>query len=95
MNVPFFNNKPNALDVAIEENLAQLKEFEPGTKQYAAVHAQIVQLQTHKEKTAPKRISPDVLVAGAVNILGIVLILKYEKLDIITSRAIGFVKKIV
>ena len=39
------------------------------------------------------KVSPDTLLIVGANLLGIILILKYEKLDIISSRAINFVMK--
>ena len=39
------------------------------------------------------KISPDTLVIVAANLLGIILILKYEQLDIISSKALSFVIK--
>lgn len=39
------------------------------------------------------KISPDVLLTVAANLVGIVLILKHEKIDIITSKALNFVLK--
>lgn len=38
-------------------------------------------------------ITPDTIVIVSANLIGILLILNYEKLDIISSKAIGFVLK--
>lgn len=43
-------------------------------------------------KTTPK-ITPDTVLVAATNILGILLILNFEKLDIVRSKAIGFILK--
>ena len=39
------------------------------------------------------KVSPDTILIIVGNLAGILLILKYEKLDIITSKALGFVIK--
>lgn len=39
------------------------------------------------------KVSPDTMAVIAGNLLGILLILGYEKTDIITSKALGFVLK--
>ncbi|GEM_PF-2660349 len=39
------------------------------------------------------KVSPDTLLIVGANLLGIVLILYYEKLDIISTKALGFVIK--
>jgi len=41
----------------------------------------------------PPRVSPDTIAIVAANLLGIVMILKHEKLDIITSKAFALVMK--
>ena len=49
-------------------------------------------MERHKElRQRNKQISPDTLVVVAGNLLGIVLILNYEKLNIVTSKALNFV----
>jgi hypothetical protein len=47
-----------------------------------------------KELLHPKRVSPDTLILVAGNILGIVIIISYEKANVITSRAMNFVMKL-
>ena len=39
------------------------------------------------------KVSPDTLVIVGANLLGIILILKFEQLDIITTKALSFVIK--
>lgn len=39
------------------------------------------------------KVSPDTLVIVGANLLGIILILKFEQLDIITTKALSFVMK--
>ena len=41
--------------------------------------------------TRPRLIKPDTIALIAANLLGIGLILSYEKLNVITSKALGFV----
>lgn len=39
------------------------------------------------------KFTPDTVLIAATNILGIVLILNFEKLDIVRSKALGFILK--
>lgn len=39
------------------------------------------------------RVTPDTLVLAITNLLGILLILNFEKLDIVRTKAMGFVMK--
>ncbi len=43
--------------------------------------------------TSDWKISPDTLLIVGANLLGILLILNYERLDIISTKALGFVIK--
>lgn len=46
------------------------------------------------DKREPKKgISPDTVVVVVGNLLGIVLILTYEKVNVVTSKALGFVMR--
>lgn len=40
------------------------------------------------------KISPDTIALVSANLLGILLILNHERLDIISTRALGFISKI-
>lgn len=50
--------------------------------------------QAYNEMLKPScKLSPDTMLVVAGNLLGIVLILKHEKIDIVTSKALSFVLK--
>ena len=50
--------------------------------------------QVYSEMMKPSwTITPDTLLVAATNLLGIVLVLNFEKFDIIRSKAIAFVLK--
>ena len=52
------------------------------------------QYQTYNEMLKPTwTITPDTLLIAATNLVGIVLILNFEKLDIVRSKAMSFVLK--
>lgn len=77
---------------------AQVKEFEEMSKEGITSEQWNMHTEKYKMydsmlvKTAPK-ITPDTIVVAATNILGILLILNFEKLDIVRSKAIGFILK--
>jgi hypothetical protein len=74
---------------------SRLFGLEPDTDEYNKVLDQIERLHKLKsrESEGKMRVSPDTLIIVGANLLGIVLILNYEKLDIVTSKALGFVGK--
>ena len=84
---------PDSLQEAIDNLFSELAGHEAYTEEYAAVTDQIVKLQKHqKESTTPWRPSADAVVGAAGSILGIILILHYEKVGVVTSKALGFVR---
>lgn len=80
------------LDRTIAMLVALMSEAEPDAA--IRISEQIAKLYKAKEQETPKRVSPDTLILVAGNLLGIVLILNYEKANVLTSRAIGFVMKL-
>lgn len=88
-----FTTELNVLDTVIEDALKQLGGVSIDTDEYSQKVDQITKLYKLKEQEAPKRVSPDALVAVAGNLLGIVLILHYEHVRVITTKALGFVMK--
>jgi hypothetical protein len=82
------------LDVAIDDLLDRLVEEPFDPDKYAKMVTQLAQLHKLKEHYAPKRVSPDTLLIVTGNLIGIVLILGYERAGVITSKAIGFVQRL-
>ena len=83
----------------IEGKLADLSVFSEGQKQEYLNQIIIDQerldyigkiLDENKTKVV---FSPDTLLIVGANLIGILLILNYEKLDIVSSKAVGFILK--
>lgn len=90
-----FKNKDNRtlLEKEIDELVLELDQYPKTSKEYAEMITQLERLYKAKSYDEPRRISPDAKATIAANLLGILLILSYEKTDIITTRAINFVTK--
>ena len=94
-----FKNKTKeerpGLDQAIDLALAKLQEHEPDSDEYAKITDQLERLYKLQVPTAEpaKPLSKDAVFAVAGNIIGIGMILGYERAHIITSKALGFVIK--
>ncbi len=82
------------LNDVIESALNQLKASEPDTESYARVRDQLTELYKIRNENRSRRVSPDTLATIAANLFGIGVIVGYEQKHIITSKAIGFVRKI-
>ncbi len=91
-----FIPKPHdvALDEAISDILTEMNGLNADTEEYADAADQLVKLMKLKRELNPSwRPSPDALVGAAGSVLGIILILHFEKLGVITSKALSFVGK--
>ena len=83
-----------ALDLAIVKLFDRMGGLDPETKEYSNTADQLVKLyKLREETTSRKRVSPDALVQVAGSLAGIVAILSYERTQIITTKALGFVMK--
>lgn len=83
------------LDEAIANVFSELQSVNADSEEYDAMSDQLLKLMKLKKEIEPSwHVSPDVLIAAGANILGILLILNYEKLGIVTSKALSFVAKL-
>lgn len=65
------------------------EDFDP--KLFAEQVDQLTKLYKLKENHTPKRVSPDTLALVLGNLIGIVIILGYERAHVVTSKALTFV----
>jgi hypothetical protein len=87
-------DKRTNLEKEIDEVTLLLSRYEPASEEYENITKNLERLnEMAKANKRDWRPSPDTVWVVGGNILGIVLILAYEKVDIITSKAIGFVMK--
>lgn len=85
-----------SLDEAIETAFAHLASEEPTTDAYSVIVDQLKKLYDIKssyEKDNKNFVSKDQLVAVAGSIAGILILVSYEHVHPITSKALGFVLK--
>lgn len=91
--------KPNPLNVKLDEIIDRLMqdmtEVDPDTEKYAAMADQLTKLYAIKNETRSRRVSPDTLANVAANLAGIAIIVGHERVHIVTSKALGFIKKLV
>jgi hypothetical protein len=80
-----------ALDEAIENSVRWL---DPNSDDYLKSVDVVERLYKLKEQETPKRMSPDTTAIVVGNLVGIFLILHYEQLHVVSSKALGFVLKL-
>lgn len=81
------------LEEAIADVHFQLQSCEPSTGEYTRILDNLVKLYGLKPKPA-SAISPDTVLQVVGNLSGIALILSWERLHVVTSKALGFVLKL-
>jgi hypothetical protein len=88
-------SQDDALDRVIDDVLSDLRDrFTSDSEEYSDAADNLIKLMKLKKEINPSwRPSPDALVGAIGSISGILLILNFEKLGVITSKALTFVGK--
>lgn len=79
------------IDEEIERLANQLANMSPVSDEYAKTADNLKVLCEAREKKNDRVISSEALLAAAVNIIGILVVLNFEKADTITSKAFGLI----
>lgn len=93
-----FSKKPNPkidqLNAEIDYVYAQFRDYPPESKEYKEMSARVMEWYDQIEKLDRRRISPDVLATITANLLGIAIIVGHERANVITGKAISFIKQL-
>lgn len=81
------------LQAAIDRIYSELNNFDPDSDEYAKHVSQLSKLYALKENPSDKRVSPDTWVTAGAYLLGIIVIVGYERTHVVTSKAMAFIKK--
>lgn len=93
------NQDKEPIDKEIERVLKVMSRMKPFTTEYKEASKNLKELYESKRinsdqgTKSDRTPSTDTIIIAVTNILGIVLILSYEHVHVITSRAINFVLK--
>lgn len=90
-------NKPTpdpGLDSVIADCERELLSLNADTKEYKETLARYKDLQALRAANKPSGLSPDALLSATVSLLGIIVIVGYEQKNVITTKALNFVKKL-
>lgn len=80
------------LNETIDVVLSEMRGFDAHSDEYAQMVNQLTKLYALKVK--PDRISKDTVAIICGNLVGIVLIIGYERTNIVTSKALNFLIKL-
>lgn len=81
------------LEQEIDSILERMKDMELQSDDYEVAVERLSALYRIQRDIPKWNVSPDTVAMVAGNLFGILLILKYEDMNIITSKALGFVLK--
>lgn len=82
------------LERVIDDILTRMSTTSADSKEYAAMSDRLVQLYELKKYDASRRVSPDTLVIVAGNLLGILMIVNYEKMNVMSSKALNLLMRL-
>jgi hypothetical protein len=84
---------PSKLEIEIDRAIRELRNHAVGSTEYVRAIDQIVKLHEMKENEKPKSVSKDTLAIIGANLLGIILIIRHEHVNVISSKAMNMVIK--
>lgn len=83
--------RKSSLDTVINGLLERMTKVDVESDTYAKMIDQLAKLTKLKESYSPKPISRDTMLIVAGNLAGIIIIIGYERVHVIATKAIGFV----
>jgi hypothetical protein len=81
------------LEKEIDRATRELVNHPIGSQEYMQTLSAIVDLHKMKEAEKPSYVSKDTLALVGANLLGIIMIIRHEHMNVITSRAMNMVIK--
>jgi hypothetical protein len=83
--------EPSPVELAYKRALRALDGYEFGSEDYVKTMKVVQSLYEMKERERSSSISKDTLATVGANLLGILMIIKHERVNVITSKALSFV----
>lgn len=93
----FYWRKPwekTGLEIARDDALLVLNDLDPTDPDYAKTMKHVKKLSDIIANERRELLSPNTVILVLANIGGIAMIVKYERLEVVTSKALGFVRSL-
>lgn len=84
---------PSSVELEVERALRELKNHPIGSEEYNKTLDAIVMLHKMQEEEKPTFVSRDTLAVVGANLLGILLIINHERVDIASRAAMSLLMK--
>lgn len=85
---------PAGLERTIDSLLTEMSSVDAESEEYSQMADQLVKLYKLKEVDASKKLSADTLALVLGNLVGIIVIVGHERVNVVTSKALQFVLKL-
>lgn len=85
--------EPTQLDKAIARATRELDSHPVESDEYAQILEILSKLHKLKDAERQKQVSNDTLILAGTNLLGILMVIRHEHINVITSRAMGMIQK--
>jgi hypothetical protein len=86
--------EPEMLDVVLNNAISVMLSHEKDSEEYARQVDRVIKLlELRVQHSAKSSVSKDTLATVGANLLGIIMIIKHESVNVITSKALSFVIK--
>lgn len=85
--------KINPFDQEVDNIISKLSKMDPSKPEYTAAVDNLKTLTEARSKRSARVIEPEVLVTAGVAVFQVMAIIWHEKLNVVTTKAIGFVFK--
>lgn len=86
------DREQTGLEKACDRILSEMDNQTADSETHANMVDQLVKLHALKTTESLRLPSPDVVIAALANILAIILIVDYERVHVVTSKALPFVR---
>lgn len=85
--------EPTELDKVIARATRSLDDHPVESDEYAQILEILSKLHKLKDAERQKQVSNDTLILAGTNLLGILMVIRHEHINVITSRAMGMIQK--
>ena len=89
----FSQKQETEYDRPIRRILREMDLHEPNSEEFGTLTERLTKLQKMRSDDRPDPISRNTALQVAANLLGIGIIVRHEQLNVITTKALGFVMK--
>lgn len=86
--------KQTQFDSELTRSVSLLRGHDVDSDEYATILGRVEKLHELRKDEKPKPVSLDTALSVGANLFGILMIIKHENINVITSKALSFVHRV-